>query len=299
MTAGIEEKTEGRPWQLSAEARALLEKFPPRPVPASWPATCQSRQKTVARLLAPPFEAVTSQDRCNRKLALLKVLDWLELHPGLTWQERWERATSGDRDWRHVLVRELSDAGNLGPRDERLFKILGLGITQLITADVIRPSLSWLMTTPSPQRIANETERVRDPAGFTRLREVRDAGTFGNATVVPALEKVALILAAKGGTVADITVGDCLELVKTSRDLFPGPSRSSRHSPFFYQVLHAAGIFPTTAPPTVRMFSSLFAGQLTVEQMVDRYDLAFRPVRDLLVDYLRERQPGIDYNSLT
>ena len=64
-------------------------------------------------------------------------------------------------------------------------------------------------------------------------------------------------------------------------------------------MLHAAGIFPAGAPPTVRMFSSLFTGQLTVEQMVDRYDLACRPVRDLLVDYLRERQPGIDYNTLT
>jgi integrase len=299
VTAGTEEKTGGRPWQLSAEARALLEKFPPRAVPASWPATRQPRGKVVARLLAPPFEAATSQDRCNRKLALLKVLDWLELHPGRTWQERWEHATAGDRDWRDVLIRELSDAGNPGPRGGRLFQILGPGVTQLITADVIRPSLGWLMTTASPQRIANETERVRDPAGFARLREVRDAGTFGNATVVPALEKVALILAAKGGTVSDITVGDCLELVRTSRDLFPGPSRSSRHSPFFYQVLHAAGIFPAAAPPTVRMFSSLFAGQLTVGQMVDRYDLACRPVRDLLVDYLRERQPGIDYNTLT
>ena len=47
------------------------------------------------------------------------------------------------------------------------------------------------------------------------------------------------------------------------------------------------------------MFNSLFTGQLTVEQMVDRYDLACLPVRDLLVDYLRERQPGIDYNTLT
>jgi integrase len=299
VTALAEERASGRAWQLSAEALALLEKFPPRPVPVSWPATRQPRGKVVARLLAPPFEAATSQGRCNRKLALLKVLDWLELHPGRTWQERWNHATGGGDDWRGALVRELSAAGNLGPRGERLFKILGLGATQLITADVIRPSLGWLMATPSPQRIANEAERVRDPAGFARLREVRDAGTFGNATVVPALEKVALILAVKGGTVSDVTVGDCLELVKTSRDLFPCPSRANRHSPFFYQVLHAAGIFPAAAPPTVRMFSSLFTGQLTVGQMIDRYDLACRPVRDLLVDYLRERQPGIDYNSLT
>ena len=299
MTAATEERAGGRAWQFSAEALALLEKFPPRPVPASWPGTRQSRGKVVARLLAPPFEAAGSQDRCNRKLALLKVLDWLELHPGRTWQERWDHAVSGGDDWRDAVIRELSAAGNLGSRGGRLFKILGPGVTQLITADVIRPSLGWLMTTPSPQRIANESERVRDPAGFARLREVRDAGTFGNATVVPALEKVALILAVKGGTVEDITVGDCLELVRTSRELFPGPSRTTRHSPFFYQVLHAAGIFPAAAPQTVRMFSSVFAGQLTVEQMIDRYDLACRPVRDLLVDYLRERQPALDYNSLT
>jgi integrase len=251
----------------------------------------------VARLFAPPFLAETSQERCNRKLALLKVLDWLELHPGPTWQERWGAANIGDRDWRDVLMEELSAVGNLGSRAERLFKVLGLGMAQLIGADVVRPSLSWLMSTASPSRIANEMSQVRDRDGFARLREVRHTGTFGYETVAPAIEKVALIMAAKGGTVADITVGDCLELVKTSRDVFPGPVRS-QHSSFFYQMLHAAGIFPDGAPPTVRMFSSLFTGQLTVEQMVDRYDLACRPIRDLLVDYLRERQPGIDYHTL-
>ncbi len=298
MITGTDETT-GRPWQLSAEALALWEKFPPRPVPASWPATRQARGKVVARLQAPPFAAEGSQDRCNRKLALLKVLDWLELHQGRTWQERWDDARAGDRDWRHVLMEELSAAGNPGPRGERLFKILGLGMAQLIGADVVRPGPGWLMTTAAPLRIANEMGRVRDPAGLARLWEFRDCGTVGDATAAPAIEKAALIMAAKGGVVADITVGDCLELVKTSRDVFPGPYRSPRHSPFFYQMLHAAGIFPDGAPPTVRMFSSLFTGQLTVEQMVDRYDLACRPVRDLLVDHLRERQPGIDYNTLT
>ena len=302
MTAGAAEKTAARPWQLSAEALALWRKFPPRIVPASWLATRQPRGKVVARLLAPPFAAETSQDRCNRKLALLKVLDWLELQPGRTWQDRWDASGAGDdgrRDWRRTLLDELAAAGNLGPRGEQTFKILGLGMAQLIGADVIRPGLGWLMATSSPMRIANEMGRVRDPAGLARLREFRETGIVGEATAAPAIEKVALIMAAKGGMVADVTVGDCLELVRTSRQAFPGPSRSTRHSPFFYQLLHAAGIFPAAAPPTVRMFNSLFTGQLTAEQMVDRYDLACRPVRDLLVDYLRERQPGIDYNTLT
>ena len=39
-------------------------------------------------------------------------------------------------------------------------------------------------------------------------------------------------------------------------------------------------------------------GQLTIEELVDRYRLQCKPVRDLLVDYLRERQPALDYASL-
>jgi hypothetical protein len=31
--------------------------------------------------------------------------------------------------------------------------------------------------------------------------------------------------------------------------------------------------------------------------MIDRYRLACRPVRDLLVAYLRERQPALDYTT--
>ncbi|MEU6019753.1 hypothetical protein ABZ826_39180 [Streptomyces sp. NPDC047515] len=31
--------------------------------------------------------------------------------------------------------------------------------------------------------------------------------------------------------------------------------------------------------------------------MIDRYGISCRPIRDLLVDYLRERQPALDYNS--
>jgi integrase len=39
-------------------------------------------------------------------------------------------------------------------------------------------------------------------------------------------------------------------------------------------------------------------GPATPGQLIDRYRLACRPVRDLLVDYLSERAPALDYNSL-
>jgi hypothetical protein len=134
--------------------------------------------------------------------------------------------------------------------------------------------------------------KVRDPDGIAELRAARMTNTVGDSTMLPAIEKAALIMAAKGGMMRDITVGDCLESMRISREVFAGPTRSSRHSPVFYQLLHSIGTFPADAPPTVRMFSPLFAGRLPVEQLVDRYQLASRPIRDSLVDYLRVTATG-------
>ena len=65
----------------------------------------------------------------------------------------------------------------------------------------------------------------------------------------------------------------------------------------FYLRLRALGIFPPDAPATIRAFG-LAGGQLSIEELVDRYRLRCAPVRDLIVDYLRERQPALDYASL-
>jgi hypothetical protein len=50
------------------------------------------------------------------------------------------------------------------------------------------------------------------------------------------------------------------------------------------------------APSSLRQLRT--PGQRIPDQMIDRYNLACRPMRDLLVDYLKERQPALDYNSL-
>ncbi|MET9029358.1 hypothetical protein ABZW96_27635 [Nocardia sp. NPDC004168] len=133
---------------------------------------------------------------------------------------------------------------------------------------------------------------------FAELAAIRADTSLSDATMLPAIEKTALVMAAKGGMVSDITVGDCLELLATACTEFPGQTRVGR-SPAFYRLLHSVGTFPADAPATVRMFSRIFGGRLSVEQLVDRYHLSCRPIRDLLVDYLRERQPGLDYSSLT
>ncbi|WP_338895118.1 hypothetical protein WBG99_04700 [Streptomyces sp. TG1A-60] len=65
----------------------------------------------------------------------------------------------------------------------------------------------------------------------------------------------------------------------------------------FYSWLRNLGSFPAEAPTTLRDVSR-HSGQVGVVELVDRYQLKCRPVRDLIVDYLTERQPSLDYNSL-
>jgi integrase len=301
VTAPVAARDAGRSRQLSAEALAVMGRFPPRAVPESWPETAADRFAVARRVLAPPFALADASARHWRKLGILKLLDWLELHPGATWQQRWDSSGAGAGhcgDWRDRVMADLDDAGRVGPLDARLHTRLGAGMVQLIGGDVIRPGLAWLLTTPAPVRLADEMGRVRDPAGIAALTALREASTTGRKTFDQALERVAAIMAAKGGPVAAITPGDCIELMDACQAVLAVGPLTNPFSPFFYQLLHAAGTFPHSAPPTVRMLSTRFAGQLTIEQMIDRYDIACRSVRDLLVDYLRERQPGIDYSSL-
>ena len=117
MTAPAAAGTAAR--QLSAQAAAVLARFPPRPVPESWPETAADRFTVARRLLAPPFAFGDASARHWRKLSMLKILDWLELYPGTTWQQRWDSSGAGacglDVDWRDQVVADLRAAGRARP----------------------------------------------------------------------------------------------------------------------------------------------------------------------------------------
>ena len=262
-----------------------------RPHPTSWPATVADRDATWDRLTAAPFAPAC--DNNGRKSGLGLLLDWLADQPGATWQERWQ--TSGvdaGGDWRAVPLQWLAGHGHLGTwRQDTFFRAVNL----VIGADLIRPSLTWLVTASLRRgALARVMAEYRDTAGFARLRErcTQDPSISLAATTRTAY-RTAQILATKGGTVADITPGDVLELLDIEADL-RGTSVGATH--LFYRVLHDLGVFSDQAPATLRQLRT--AGQRTPEEMVDRYDVLHRPIRDLLVEYLKERQPALDYNSL-
>ena len=284
-----------RPRMRPEAASALLEKFPPRTLPYTWEATALGRAALTGRLLAPPY-AETPWQLNRRRLALRRFLGWLERQPGGTWQQRWQAsgiAGDGAADWRPAVTDWLTAAGDPGNRTE-LLKSVTPGLGQLIYADAIRPGTEWLISSPIRFPLGREMPRLRDSAGFATLKACADQAGISHDSCRLAVEDLSVIIAAKGGTLADITVGDCLELIQ-ARDDRNGARRKGNS---FYQLLHTAGLLPPGAPATLRMLDPRFQGQLTTAELIGQYDLACAPVRDLLTGYLGERQPAIDYATL-
>ena len=268
-------------------------RFPARAVAATWPATGQGRDQIRQRLTAAPFVMDTAGSQGKRVRGLTRLLDWLESRPGTTWQERWLAGgteAAGER-WADVPIGWLHEHGR---RSVLLRAELANALRVLICADLIRPSLSWLVSNLAGRNsLARGLARTRDPQGFARLQERCDTDeAVSEAARKQALRRASLILAAKGGGICDITVGDVLELLNVEA----AAGLCAEHAAVFYRLLHEMGVFGAQAPARLRELRT--PGQRSPEELIDRYRLVCLPVRDLLVDYLRERQPTVDYTTL-
>jgi hypothetical protein len=125
--------------------------------------------------------------------------------------------------------------------------------------------------------------RLRHPATGPRR------WTCCSETRAHVLHRGAVIIGAKGGLLRQITVGDVMELLDAETRAH---ARPMAHGSGFYRMRHRMGIFEAAAPQMLRELTA--SRQRTPAALTDRYDLACRPVRDLLVDYLKERQPALD-----
>ncbi len=275
-------------------ARPLQAGFSPRPVPETWTATCGTRQEILDGLSAMPLVGTGADRRSQRLVGMKLFLDWLADQPGRTWQDRWQSsgAEAAGRHWRQVPAGWLLERGH-GPwrRD-----CLQQAVPVAIAADVVRPSLRWLAGGGLARggRLVVNLSASRDPQGFARLRQVCEAddGVSGPLTTQVAYRS-ALILAANGGGLAQVTVGDVVELFAAEDQVLTNPSAGRT---VLYRILRDLGILGAQAPAMLRGLRT--AGQRTPEQLIDRYGIISVPVRDLLVEYLRERQPALDYTSL-
>ncbi|MFJ7416240.1 hypothetical protein ACIQWZ_36370 [Streptomyces sp. NPDC098077] len=268
----------------------LRGRFPARANAGSWAGTLRSSSEILDVLNQPPYRH-SYKDR-HRVRGAENLMGWLGTFPGISWQERWQASdveSARGRAWMDHPVSWLASRNQTAAHDRT---DLAAGMLALICADAIRPGLRWIFEHGSTH-LTSAMERYRDREGITRMREALADRAVRPALSGRALHKVSVILANRGGLLADITVGDCVEVV----DVQGTVQRQTYAASLFYEVLHGLGQFPADAPATIRPFRSA-RGQLTIDQLVDRYRIACTPVRDLLVDYLKERQPALDYSTL-
>lgn len=278
----------GTPEAERVTIEAVRHRFRPRRVEASWPHTQQLRDEVLRRLDEPTFRAEHRKTHVPRLRGVRQLLDWLATFPGDTWQQRWlasgQEELSGTR-WARLPTEWLTEQGRPAHTG-----VLGSGLLMLICADVIRPSMTWLISRGSCTLAAGMT-KYRDADGFAALdRVIADDPAIINANAQPAKARIAVILASKGGQVTDITVGDCVEFYDTHSRIRPQGAPGKK---LFYVLLHRLGVFSADAPATLRALCGRAQGQLATTELVDRYHLQPGPIRGLIIDYLTERRPSL------
>jgi len=278
---------------IGPDMRQLWERFPPRGSSRTWPATERPSESVLAEMIAASSDLDETGAQQRRRLGMVRLLGWLSEQSGDTWQQRWETSgadASGNADWwKPMLAWARPQRPHCGVTLSSNMRVCAL---MLVCADVIRPTVEWVLNPRAPQNLVPLMATLRDPDGFTELGALCDASHAGRTLKGAALRRAATILVVKGGTLRDVTVGDCLELSLA----IDGRTLRTNKAMSFYQLLHEMGVFEPGAPTTLRAFGT--GGQLSPAQLIDRYAIACRPVRDLLVAYLAERQPMLDHTTM-
>jgi hypothetical protein len=268
--------------------------FPARLPAGEWPASRQSRSEILALLACPPFALATVSGQRRRIRGAGLLLDWLEDQAGQTWQQRWlaSGADTAGMAWRQETDRWMRERGQY---TQCAHLVMSAALAALICADIVRPSLAWFVSgAASHGQFLGTMTKTRDPEGFARLRALCDGDPAVSQTVSGlALHRAAVLAGCHGGTLAGITIGDVLELLQAEQG---ARVRRTAGRSVFYRMLREMGAFGDQAPATLREVGT--TGQRSPAELIDRYQIACRPIRDLLVEYLRERQPALDYTSL-
>ena len=266
-------------------------RYPARVVGTDWPATCGDRAEVDGVVAAATAELPTQRDREVRRWGVPLLLDWLADQLGDTWQQRWmaSGADAAGPDWAQHPEQWLRRQGKY---PENRLRLMTSSLLAVVGADVVRPSLAWLLTSGKKRNLVRHMVYGRDGAGFDRLRRLCEQDpAISHVAMGDTMFRSAVIVATKGGLLADVTVGDVLEILDTEcavRDRVYSASAT-------FRMLREAGVLGADTP-TLHQIRSL--GQRSPAQLVDRYPIACRPIRDLLVAYLAERQPAIDYTTL-
>ncbi len=215
------------------------------------------------------------------------VLDHLSQFPGTTWQERW-LASGLDEG---IPIRSLRTTGG----DK-----LTSGLRLLFCLRILRPSLVGFRANkfsryPETFRRFQDDARLEAFFAYTAGRE-----DLGFKTRDKALFEVCVALTTQDITLDDLGPEALLHYSYECRRhglVVGGKKDTTRFSGLMsWTLLHDFGHFPPGTPATLR--NAVYRGQLSIEQLVDRYEIRHQSVRQMFIDYLTRRRAENDWSSV-
>jgi hypothetical protein len=214
-----------------------------------------------------------------------QLLEWLAGFPGGDWEQRW-LASGADRAPRAWTERALAD----GVGTQRAHPAQAL--TLLLLARVLRPSYSFLLNTRF-NSLFDRFPQLHDRDDFAALRRLEDYQRAVPRLRADAEACVIRVLLRTGKRMGQLSGEDLLtyaDLVKTS-----GRHRKEHLA---WELLVELGPL-AGEPPTLRAVWTAKSNtrQHDAAGLLDRYDIPASPVRQVIVDYLTEIRPGLDYGS--
>ncbi|AQW48377.1 putative DNA integrase/recombinase [Streptomyces hygroscopicus] len=259
--------------------------FPPRP---QGDLSCASAEEIAAAIRA-TWPTKSADNRWRRSRGARDLLRHLEGFPGESWQQRWE--ASGFNE----LGRPV--AGLQSTRKEK--SQIGVGAACLFCLRVIQPSLEAFRSNTFLCYGQRFLTAQNDPLLDKFWVDVHDKPVNSVHHGV-ALFDVTVALTTQGIALGDLTPSSFLHHACECRrqGLVLGQRGAGSRFPghLAWQVLHEMGHFPSHGPATLK--AALLTGRLTVEEMVDRYEIRHTGIRQLLIAYLDRRKPELDYSTL-
>jgi integrase len=227
---------------------------------------------TQAGLLKPKYR------RFNLRLAE-RFLTVLAQQPGDTWQERWTELEA-----QYDLIFAETRPHWQSVQRRVLCTLICMRVFRPSLAFLVRPDCLWL------KEYFWKTEAAEYYPSACETGRSRNVATHSLSTSMQLLARISLH---QGKPLLDTTEGDFLEfagLASTASAAQAGTRGVSTAS----EILRDLGV----KVPLMHAGQKQRAGQFSVEYLVERHGVVSPGVRELLIRYLQERAPALDYGSL-
>ncbi|MHA6783072.1 tyrosine-type recombinase/integrase [Pseudonocardia saturnea] len=216
-----------------------------------------------------------------------RVLVGLTAHPGTGWQQRWTSAgVEHSTPWDAVVHQLAGTEAHAGPPSRLAVK---QGLMGLMLAQVILPGYGFLADLHPASHWYREARTVLAPATFAHLADrATELGITEHLRDQALLVVVKMVLHT-GLDPARLGVAEFDEFLTASRlrgRSAPGGTVAA------WDLLRGGGI-----PAELSYREHHRAGPQSTAELVDGHGLRCRPVRDVLVRYLDERRPALDFKS--